>query len=123
MADLAWQMHGKSFTGIFLSIRSDNNRMVFAEPATRIQAQNYRIIIQPELKKNWQVVKTNVPPAVTAEAAKALKELPSVEGASRTVEIGGKKYLFRVETHTWYGADRTKPEKPHKGITVYTEKP
>ena len=34
----------------------------------------------------------------------------------------GKSYFIRVEVHTYYGADPSKPHKDHKGSTVYVQK-
>jgi hypothetical protein len=31
----------------------------------------------------------------------------------------GVAYFIRVEPHSWYGADPTRPHKWHKGATVY----
>ena len=35
--------------------------------------------------------------------------------------INNKNYFIRVEPHSWYGADKTKQDKWHKGSTVYAE--
>jgi hypothetical protein len=33
----------------------------------------------------------------------------------------GIDYLVRIEVHTWYGANPSKPPSPHKGSTVYVK--
>jgi hypothetical protein len=33
--------------------------------------------------------------------------------------LGGLELVARVEVHTWFGADDTRPSHPHRGVSVY----
>lgn len=59
-----------------------------------------------------------VTPAITAWAIDVLHHTPlgHIAGPQRFGEL---TVVGRVETHTWYGEDPTKPETPHPGTTCY----
>lgn len=40
-------------------------------------------------------------------------------GYQEQITIDDLNLLFKVEEHTWYGLDLSKPSTPHKGVTIY----
>lgn len=57
---------------------------------------------------------------ITSEMTEKSKELLSKDyGYEEKIIMNNKELLFKIEPHTWYGADPTKPSKPHKGVTIY----
>lgn len=40
-------------------------------------------------------------------------------GSEAERDFDGTRVLARAETHTWYGADASRPATPHKGISLY----
>jgi hypothetical protein len=62
-----------------------------------------------------------VTPAIIAEADKILRTHPDAPmGAEFPFEVGGKKYVGRLEQHDNPDGDPTRPQGQHKGITVYS---
>lgn len=40
-------------------------------------------------------------------------------GAVARATIAGLELAARVEVHTWWGADPSRPDEPHRGVSLY----
>jgi lysozyme len=62
----------------------------------------------------------DVTPAIGAWAVELLHDTALAMGdVAGPVVLDGRLLVARVEEHSWYGADKSKPAAPHRGVTVY----
>jgi hypothetical protein len=78
-----------------------------------VQAATMKTKPVPE---GYKYAKDPLPQEVTSKSVSLLSQ---PYGYEETSVIDGRTFLFRIEPHTWYGADPSKPPTPHKGVTVF----